>query len=202
MARVRYMQNISRSKIYIFRKNVSLWDAPKFHIDASVKIWETFYIPHTMGPQKRCNFSVILKPHSCHTSLSTQSCIRRPLCGEFEYISAYFDPIKYILRMKFKFFLSLSDANFQCARYHVKKVYFFIHYVLENMKKQLKKANFSVSEENYSTGCPNGPKTEILQHQKPPNAGLGIKTGLVTKLALKVSSYIMTGLHSSIWAII
>ena len=57
---------------YIFVKNVSMWDAAKFHIDASVKIWEASYILHTMGPQKRCNFSVILKPHSCHPSLNTQ----------------------------------------------------------------------------------------------------------------------------------
>ena len=26
----------------------------------------------------------------------------------------------------------------------------------------------------YWPGCPNGPKTEILYHQKPLNAGLGI----------------------------
>ena len=29
----------------------------------------------------------------------------------------------------------------------------------------------------YWPGCLNGPKTEILYHQKSPNAGLGISTG-------------------------
>ena len=55
-------------------------------------------------------------------------------------------------------------------------VFFFVP---ENMKKPPSKVahNRPPTFFMYWPGCPNGPETEILYHQKPLNSGLGIYTG-------------------------
>ena len=43
----------------------------------------------------------------------------------------------------------------------------------------------------YRPGCPNGPKTELLYHKKPFNAGLGIYTGYVCLFGTRSVWYVL-----------
>ena len=69
----------------------------------------------------------------------------------------------------------MQEPSFPPGQYSVfkKKNFFFDP---ENMKKPPSKVahNRPPTFFMYWPGCPNGPVTEIMYHQKPLNAGLGI----------------------------
>ena len=104
-------------------------------------------------------------------SLNTQSCNSRPLCStlKLENLSIKLFKIhKQISKIFFWFFITLPYVTFLCRRYN------FLF--LKTWKKHPQKLLIIGPELffQYWPSCPNGPKTEILYHQKPLNARLGI----------------------------